>query len=357
MPWDDLPLVLKIAHVAIFAGSLGVWFVVMRRLRRGQPILAFEPRRPVPWQGVDLAFILLSFVLIPALVLLAFLGPSRAAHTAAKPGAPELTQKAPAETAPAEEKHAAADVSSEVFEADAVGKLLFSAIAIGWVVFRVRANPKDLGFDLSHVSSDLVLGVATFLATILPVTLIQDFLEDTKIRPYVHPLISALKNHPNLWMFAVVGVSAVIVAPLVEELLFRVLIQGCLEMVETKRRILLNAARSMAAAVSRRAAADPTISAGANENSHLPQEDNHDAAAELAAATGPSAWPIIVSSALFALIHLGQGLAPIPLFPFALILGYVYQRTHRIWPSLIAHLLLNATSLVTLWQMTVNQPK
>jgi membrane protease YdiL (CAAX protease family) len=56
-------------------------------------------------------------------------------------------------------------------------------------------------------------------------------------------------------------------------------------------------------------------------------------------------------------MHWGQGLAPIPLFPFALILGYVYQRTHRIWPSLIAHLLLNATSLVTLWQMTVNHAK
>jgi membrane protease YdiL (CAAX protease family) len=357
MPWDDLPLALKMAHLAIFAGSLGIWFVVMRRLRRGQPILAFEPRRPVPWQGVDLAFILLSFVIVPALVLFAFLGPSRAAHMAAKPGAPELTQKAPAENTPAEEKRAAADVSSEVFEADAVGKLLFSSIAIGWVVFRVRANSKDLGFDFSHIGSDLVLGVGTFLATILPVTLIQAFLEDTKIRPYDHPLITALKQHPNLWMFAVVGVSAVIVAPLVEELLFRVLIQGCLEMVETKRRILLNAARSMAAAVSRRAAADSTMPADANDAAHLSREDNPDAAAELAAATGPSAWPIIVSSAVFALIHWGQGLAPIPLFPFALILGYVYQRTHRIWPSLIAHLLLNATSLVTLWQMTVNQPK
>jgi membrane protease YdiL (CAAX protease family) len=357
MPWDGLSLVLNIAQLAIYAGSLGVWFVVMRRLRRGQPVLAFELRRPVPWQGVDLAFILLSFVLIPTLVHLAFLGPSRAARTAAKTAAPELTQNAPADNAPAEEKGAAAEVSSDVFEADAVGKLLFSAIAIGWVVFRVRANSKDLGFDLSHIGSDLVLGVGTFLATILPVTLIQSVLEDTKIRPYDHPLIRALKSHPSLWMFAVVGISAVIVAPLVEELLFRVLIQGCLEMVETKRRLLLNAARSMAAAVSRRAAAEPTLPADANDAGHLSHETNPDAAAELAAATGPSAWPIIASSALFALMHWGQGLAPIPLFPFALILGYVYQRTHRIWPSLIAHLLLNAASLVTLWQMTVNQPK
>ena len=124
------------------------------------PILlegAHESAIPVPWQGVDLAFILLSFVLIPALVQLAFLGPPQAARTAAKPDAPESTQKAPADNAPAKEKHAAAEVSSEVFEADAVGKLLFSTIAIGWVVFRVRANSKDLGFNLSHIGSDLVL--------------------------------------------------------------------------------------------------------------------------------------------------------------------------------------------------------
>jgi membrane protease YdiL (CAAX protease family) len=357
MPWDDLPLMLKIAHVAMYIGSIAVWFVVVQRLRRGKAILRFEPRRPVPWQGVDLALILLIFVLIPALAQLAIFGPPQSPRTPAKPDAPAASQKAPAITASPDEKPAAAEVSSEVFEADATGKLLFSAIATGWVVFRVRATSKDLGIVLSHMGSDLVLGIATFLATILPVMLIQYFLEDTKIRPYDHPLITALKNHPTVWMFAVVSLSAVIVAPFVEELLFRVLIQGCLEMVETKRRLLFNAARSMAAAVSRQTADDPTTTSNANDTARLSNVNDPDAATELAAASGPSAWPIIVSSAIFALMHWGQGLAPIPLFPFALILGYVYQRTHRIWPSLIAHLLLNGTSLVTLWQMTVNHPK
>ncbi len=56
-----------------------------------------------------------------------------------------------------------------------------------------------------------------------------------------------------------------------------------------------------------------------------------------------------MSSALFALCHYGQGLAPISLFFLALVLGYLYQRTHRLWPSLVVHMLLNGGSIVILW--------
>ena len=64
---------------------------------------------------------------------------------------------------------------------------------------------------------------------------------------------------------------------------------------------------------------------------------------------GPAWWPIILSSLLFAMMHIGQGAAPIPLFLLALVLGYLYQRTHRIWPSMAAHLLLNAYSIAMRW--------
>jgi membrane protease YdiL (CAAX protease family) len=55
--------------------------------------------------------------------------------------------------------------------------------------------------------------------------------------------------------------------------------------------------------------------------------------------------PIVASSALFALMHLGHGPAPIPLFFLAMTLGYIYQRTHRVLPCIIVHALLNGTSL------------
>ena len=61
-------------------------------------------------------------------------------------------------------------------------------------------------------------------------------------------------------------------------------------------------------------------------------------------------WAAIVGSTLvFALLHYSHGPAWIPLLLFGAALGYVYQRTHRIWPGIIAHLLLNSVTMIGLW--------
>jgi membrane protease YdiL (CAAX protease family) len=66
----------------------------------------------------------------------------------------------------------------------------------------------------------------------------------------------------------------------------------------------------------------------------------------------PHGWvPILVSSLLFALAHFGIGPDPIPLFLLALVLGYVYQRTHRIVPCMVTHALFNSLTLIALWRM------
>ena len=66
-------------------------------------------------------------------------------------------------------------------------------------------------------------------------------------------------------------------------------------------------------------------------------------------------WPVTVSATLFALMHLGHGPDPVPLFFFALGVGLLYQRTHRIMPSLIVHLLLNLFTLIMLILMIFGQ--
>ena len=55
---------------------------------------------------------------------------------------------------------------------------------------------------------------------------------------------------------------------------------------------------------------------------------------------------------LFGLAHVGYGPDPIPLFLLALVLGYTYQRTHRIVPSIVTHALFNGMSLFALWRIT-----
>ena len=59
--------------------------------------------------------------------------------------------------------------------------------------------------------------------------------------------------------------------------------------------------------------------------------------------------PIALSSLLFAAVHYGHGVAPIPLFFLALALGYLYQRTHRLLAPIVLHASLNACSMIYLW--------
>jgi membrane protease YdiL (CAAX protease family) len=60
-------------------------------------------------------------------------------------------------------------------------------------------------------------------------------------------------------------------------------------------------------------------------------------------------WPaIMVSSALFGLAHYGYGYEPIPLFILALGLGYIHEKTGRLWPCIVVHGLLNLLTFVAL---------
>jgi membrane protease YdiL (CAAX protease family) len=66
----------------------------------------------------------------------------------------------------------------------------------------------------------------------------------------------------------------------------------------------------------------------------------------------PYGWfPILISSIAFGLAHFGYGPEPVPLFLLALVLGHLYQRTHRIIPGIVAHALFNLFSMIILWRV------
>lgn len=175
--------------------------------------------------------------------------------------------------------------------------------------------PQILGFHSDTFLTDVALGVGAFVVAAFPVFKLQELL--THWFQYEHPMIDALLEHRNLDTLIQVTFGAVIMAPLVEELFFRRLVQGLLEWLELR-----------------------------NDRS---SEDTPN-------------WfprgilPILASSTLFALAHLGQGPAPAPLFVFALLLGYLHLQTHRIVPSIVAHACLNAFSLALVWTSTYTAP-
>ena len=106
--------------------------------------------------------------------------------------------------------------------------LVACLIAIGWVVWRTGANyATDLGLTLAHIQADLRLGGAAFVMMGPVVYAIQMIL--VSWFPSRHPLTTMFLENPSWSIFLLAGFAAVVVAPLVEEFLFRVLLQGWLD--------------------------------------------------------------------------------------------------------------------------------
>ena len=320
-----LPIVLIGAAVTL--GSMIVWGVILYRLSTGRPLVPFEPRRAVPWNGLDLAMVL-------AVLMLLGIAGHRALALYHNGPAPDVM--GPAEFA----------VSMGV-------ELATLAFALALMVLSGGATATDLGIRAPKLGRDLILGGLAYLAAVVPVSAIQLGLQ--QFLPYKHPLIESYRQHPGPEMLAVSMVLAVVVAPFCEELFFRVLLQGWFETVAARWR------------QSRLARPDAAVGSVGSEDAGailpaLPQPDDANPYRSPLAASSPPEfpsvqaldvkpawWPILASSIIFALMHWGQGLAPVPLFFLALVLGYLYQRTHRIWPSLVVHVLLNGGSMLILW--------
>jgi membrane protease YdiL (CAAX protease family) len=117
-------------------------------------------------------------------------------------------------------------------------------------------------------------------------------------RELAHDTLRLMKDHfhePAVWGLVL---SAVVLAPVVEELTFRVFVQGT-----------------------------------------------------LLRATGRPWLAVLIASVIFALVHLGGGVAPedahalVPLFVFGLALGTAYEKTRRLWVPIVMHMGFNALNV------------
>jgi membrane protease YdiL (CAAX protease family) len=164
---------------------------------------------------------------------------------------------------------------------------------IAWLRFR-GADWPALGFPGGRVRDDLALAVRALGLVVLPLLMAAAALN--AIVTYDHPIVNFLGGRRDLVAAAVVVVSAVVVAPLTEEFFFRRVLQGWLE-------------------------------------KHFADE---------------AGVAVALSAIAFAAAHAGQGLAFLPLFPLALVLGLLVERTGSIVPSVLLHALFNAVSVFLL---------
>lgn len=326
-------------------GALGLpalAYAAYRRITRGE-WLPYEPRWPVPWGAVG-GVMALSLVALGVLSLFA--------------------------PAPAVDKTAATLVDQS--PADFLNTaLVYVALQLGMVAalaFLVRhathATLTDMGLprDRRTLARDLGLGAVAALGALIPVYFVQGLLVLGLRLETSHPTLTRIQSDPDPRILIAAALTACIAAPVFEEFVFRLMLQGWLEKVE-----------------------DESLAFGGRmewdeKQEEQPEPTGPDAAVEAAlgdpdspltpeqflwlrrlrrrrgSPPRPPVWsyggiphgwgPVLASSFAFAAVHVGQGVAPIPLFFFALVLGYLYQRTHRLTPSIAAHVVFNSASLV-----------
>jgi membrane protease YdiL (CAAX protease family) len=211
------------------------------------------------------------------------------------------------------------------------------------------------------------LGLVGFILLAPPVYGLQGLLVKFW-KPSHHPLVELFKGAPDSLFFGLLFLSAAIVAPLFEELVFRVLWQGFLEkwftfsytlhelFVGSQDRVDSTGTQAsplcigLAEAPITPLAVDPNPYATPGATDEASVTFNTLPPAEQPELSGLQALlPIGISSAVFALLHYSHGPDWIPLLLLAAGMGYLYQRTHRLLPSLVVHCLLNSYSLWGLW--------
>ncbi len=294
------PLVWAIV-VAIVAAAV-VWSWVVDRWRRGLPVLAYEPRRPVPWRAVDLVLVLLMYGV--GLTLMFHLGTVWLGPEAGQPAAIQDVDQA----------------------------------------------------NTSH-------------------------------------MVARLLTEGSLWTLLLCGLTAAVAAPIIEEFLFRVLLQGWLERVAVPLRRRTPTLRRWVPRGVGPVALTSLLFARMHFRVDTPEMDVEfltfalvgnavvglltvalaigliwyrtgavavdfgfvrekffaDVALGLSAFIAIATPIYLMQVGLSVLLPSYVAADPITLFFFALVLGLLYYRTHRIVASMVVHMALNATSLAMAW--------
>ncbi len=239
-----------------------VWAIVgvRRRLATGQPLVPVRPHGPVIWDGGDVALVVVGYLLVATLI------------------ARVVSVDAPL---------------ADRLLANVGLSLGVAGGTIAWLLFR-GATWEELGFVGGRWREDVRTAVGGMALVVFPLLMIAAAL-NALVR-YRHPIVDFLDGQRDWKDVTLVIVSAVVVAPLAEELFFRRVLQGWLE-------------------------------------KHLSADDMA---------------PVLLSSLAFAAAHAGQGLAYVPLFHFSLVLGFIARRTGSIVPCILLHALFNAVSVVLL---------
>lgn len=248
----------NLAVNGLAAASVALWVTIGVRALQGHPPLEFQPRSAPPWHPLSVALALPASMFVQQTVM----------SVVPRDRVPIL----------------------DVSQASCLAMTLAGLIVMGLLALGAPMRAADFGLRSTRIAADLAVGGAGFVASLVPVFAVSLSVQFFKFRPEgpQHQFLKSLDQQPGSATIAWIVVSAGILAPVAEELLYRVIVQGWLES---------------------RIGAAPAI---------------------------------VAVALLFSSVH---GFDALPLVPLALILGYVYHRRHSYPAVVVLHAAFNLTNL------------
>jgi membrane protease YdiL (CAAX protease family) len=252
----------NLVMAGLFLGSLAAWTWIVLCWKQGIAAIRWQEREACPWHPVVVGLALPVSIIVQVVAL---------------------------SSTPETDSAAVTDLP-----ALCLALVLEMLVLMGLLAISVPIRADDFGLSRSQLGRNVWFGVLGFLMSILPVYTVSYAVEMAELRDEgaSHTFLKLLENHPGAETIAWVSLAAVVLAPMAEELLFRVILQGWLETRLTPRAAIL------------------------------------------------------FVSLLFASVHYQPGRPDfLPLIPLALILGYVYYQRHSYLAVVVLHAIFNALNL------------
>ena len=288
------------AAVAI-AASLAVWMEITVRLRRGRPVLPYEPRRRVPWRWQEVLIVLAALLVVEQLVVAAV--------------APWFDLK-PAAAPPA----AADDIE--------------------------QAHPLVVLLQLDHRLGVLLLVLASAVV-VAPIA--EEFFFRLLLQGWLEAVERQRRRRNPLWHRVVPGAVPI----LITSLLF-----GSIHFrfgpppSDPEVLVFVFATTAIARVLTFGFAVwllQSYSGATASDFGFVPSKLLGDVGLGLAACLAIVPLLYAVQFALLGLMPDLRLVDPVSLTLFAAVLGTLYYRTHRLVPAIVLHMGLNATSVALAW--------
>jgi membrane protease YdiL (CAAX protease family) len=340
-PTEILAALLTMLLLFIFWSMFVAWVWLIWCLLTGQ---SFLPERPMvlrgepSWGAGTVLLVFLSYIGISILISMSY---------------PLVADKFPAKAAPLP---LAGVPLSHMMLLNAVVEIVMLILVPIVVSLTCGARLRDFGLGFDGWWRQVSVGVVATLIAAPPVNAIQ--LLATKIWTYQrHPVQEMISKEFSVGVAGLAVVTAVILAPMFEELLFRGLLQSWLAAV-FDRRAIPSTTHAQEDVVFDGAPTGPPLQTGywEPECELVPEPEPRSPYDAPKTLDSPPSHPpsrtwlaIVLTSLLFASVHAGQWPAPIALFILAVVIGTIYYRTGSLIAAISMHATFNGLSTLALF--------